>query len=482
MTTRLKQLSKQSVLYILGDALAKGLPFFLTPLYAHFLAPSDYGILAVTQVIYSVGIILFSWSLDGAVVRFYFDQQDEEERRNYLGSIWIFLLASTLGFSVLMSVGGDPVFRIVFRRIPFVPYIRLAIWTVALTSLSLIPLSLFRCRGQAGSYLILTACSAVLETLFTIYFVVILRRGVLGSLQGTLFRSLLLAAVSAFIMAKNIHWRFSWPKLKASLSYSLPLVPHMLSQWALNMSDRLILEKYVNLSEIGIYSLGYQFGLGLSIVTAGINAAWTPFLFKEMANSDEKTMAMLSRFTTYIILVFCLLWVSLTLFSNEIITLIAPPAYYGASRIVPWVTTGFFVRSLYFFPVNILFLAKKTALIPVVTGISAALNIGLNLLLIPHWGIMVAAINTLVGYSCLLLLTLVVSIRMYPFRFEYKKIITMLLCSFLLLAASIAGGRIANEMQPVLLAGAKLTLVALEALVLMRVCGFIPEVAIGRFG
>ena len=64
-----------------------------------------------------------------------------------------------------------------------------------------------------------------------------------------------------------------------ALAFSLPLVPHALAGWALEMSDRAILTRLLPLHDVGVYSLGYQLGAAMGLVTTAFNAAWVPFLF-----------------------------------------------------------------------------------------------------------------------------------------------------------------------------------------------------------
>ena len=71
--------------------------------------------------------------------------------------------------------------------------------------------------------------------------------------------------------------------------------------------------------------------------------------------------------------------------------------------------------------------------VAVVTIFTVGLNIGLNFLLIPYWGIMAAAVNTLIAYIILVILTTMVSNKHYRIPYEYLRISKLFLPAIFLL-------------------------------------------------
>jgi O-antigen/teichoic acid export membrane protein len=111
------------------------------------------------------------------------------------------------------------------------------------------------------------------------------------------------------------------------------------------------------------------------------------------------------------------------------------PAFWPAYRVIPWVVLGYFARFLYFFPVSGMLFTKRTAWTPVATLVAAAVNIGLNIWLTPIYGIMAAAVNTFIGFLVLLLIVFIVGQRIYPIRYEYRRLAQIMLFSLALFAA-----------------------------------------------
>ena len=109
------------------------------------------------------------------------------------------------------------------------------------------------------------------------------------------------------------------------------------------------------------------------------------------------------------------------LFLPLIVRIVFSEEYYASVSVIPWVVLGFVFVAFYHFWVNVLFYYKKTKLIPVATGISALVNLILNLIFVPRYGYIAAAINTSIGYAVLTGITCYLAIKVSNFSFEYSR-------------------------------------------------------------
>ena len=76
----------------------------------------------------------------------------------------------------------------------------------------------------------------------------------------------------------------------------------------------------------------------------------------------------------------------------------APASYWSGIKIIPFIALAYYFNFLYSFPANYEFFCEKTVFISIGTLCAAIINIVLNFLLIPSYGILGAAIATLIGY------------------------------------------------------------------------------------
>ena len=402
-----------------------GLAFLLIPLYTAYLTPADYGILAVTTTLGAVLTVFYLQSLEAAFSRYYYEYTDDESRRGYFGTIWILMVGSGLAASLLIEALGQPLSHFVFKDIPYVPYIRLVVGITFIgnSSFLLFP-ALLRVREKPGAFVALSLASFLVNTALIIYFVVGEQRGALGNLEGRFLAGLLLAVPVTILYLRQAKLHWSWPQAKASLQYALPLIPHLLSLWILNLSDRMVLQNYVSLNDVGIYSFGYQIASVLNLIVYSLANAIGPFFFKTAGQPEGPKI--LSRVNTYYWLATMILGLGLAVIAKDALIVIASrPAYHIAYQVVPWVVLGFTMRAFYFVFSTCLYYAKQVKSLAIITVVSGLLNVGLNLLFVPQYGYMAAAVNTFIAYAFQSAIMYFLAQRAYPIPYEYIRVAKM---------------------------------------------------------
>ncbi|MEP7225725.1 MAG: oligosaccharide flippase family protein [Gemmatimonadales bacterium] len=421
----LRSLLGSSLVYGAGSVLLRALAFLLLPLYTRHLTPADYGLVAVTLSIISILSVIFPLGLHSAMTRMWFASPSEAERRRTTETIWLAIMMSALALALLLDVFGSHVVPMVFRGVAFSPYIRFAIWTAFLATFSLVPLNLLQIRERPGPYVILTVAGTLVTTTLVVVLVVIRNEGAYGYLLGGLIGGAVLVPVYLGITLRNIRLALEWGVLHKALLYSLPLVPHALAGWMLEVSDRAVLARWVSLGDLGIYSLGYQFGAALGLVITAFTAAWVPFLFRTLADRGGEAHPLVARLATYYAAVLCFIGLGIALLIRQVLILLVDPAFHGAYRITPWVVGGYLFNGLYIIPVGFLFWTERTKVIPVVTLTAGLLNVGLNLWLVPIYGIMGAAWTTMISYGVMAVLVWIIAQRVYPFPYEWTRMLRL---------------------------------------------------------
>jgi O-antigen/teichoic acid export membrane protein len=424
-----KKLVSLSTVYTLADLLQTGLAFLLIPLYTVYLTPADYGILSMATASGNILSVFYLQSMEGAFVRCFSDVSDLEERRRSLGAVWLFVFFFGLALTFILEWIGMATNSFGLRSVPYQPYLRLVVWATFIGSVALLlPRALFLIREQAWQYAALNIGSFTLSTLFIIYFVVGRGEGAVGNLQGRLIGVLIISLPALVVILRNI--RLAWRPLaiRAALAFALPLVPHLLSLWVLNVSDRFILERYVSLSDIGVYTLGYQVATILQVFAISMSNSITPYYYQTAATQPDAPSS-LGRISTYYLAALAWMSVGLVGLAPSVIRLIAieRPAYWAAAHIIPWLALGFFARGYYFVFLTALSYAKKLGLLPLVTIGAGVVNVVLNLWLVPHWGYMAAAINTFIAYAFQSVVMYFLAQRAYALEYEARRLVSLTL-------------------------------------------------------
>jgi O-antigen/teichoic acid export membrane protein len=206
-----------------------------------------------------------------------------------------------------------------------------------------------------------------------------------------------------------------------------PIIIHATATSIMTSIDKLILEKFLPLSEVGIYTLGYKFGVIMTILVLSINRAWVPNYYDLMNQEDTDRAHELRR-------AFCIWMTALGaicitggVWSKELIRMLTTEQYFRAAEVVPLILLGYFMQGVHIFMAAPLFYFKKTLLMPVLTVSGAIINIGLNLFLIPRIGIMGAAYATVVSFFVIAVGAYFVGRRFFDAHYEVARHVVLLL-------------------------------------------------------
>ncbi|MFU7517990.1 lipopolysaccharide biosynthesis protein, partial [Clostridium sp. HCS.1] len=97
------------------------------------------------------------------------------------------------------------------------------------------------------------------------------------------------------------------------LKYSLPLLPHSFSGWAVSMIDRLFLNGYEGLAVPAIYSTGSQFANIINVITVAVNQAYVPWFFEKMKDKEKNELEIV-KVSEYTTIIYCFLAMGMSLF------------------------------------------------------------------------------------------------------------------------------------------------------------------------
>jgi O-antigen/teichoic acid export membrane protein len=244
-----------------------------------------------------------------------------------------------------------------------------------------------------------------------------------------LVAAVVLGGVCAAYLVRYVHFAFDRAAVKRALLYSIPLIPHFLSHWVLGSADRVILERLVPLDAVGVYNVGYQIGMGMSVLAVAANNAIVPVYGK--LGSDEVSRERVRRLTTYFVVAVIGIGLCISLFGEDLIRVVTPVSYHEAGTVVPWVVCGYVFMALYFPATNLLTITHgHSQLVSIATVVGAFANIGLNFLVIPHLGIHGAAVTTTFTYAIMMVIVTVLAERTERLPVDYGRIGKAVACGF----------------------------------------------------
>jgi len=359
-----------------------------------------------------------------AQVRFYYEHKgDQRKIGEMFFSLNVFLISVLVVICLGLTLFGKNLYSCLsIKDIPFSPYVPVVIWIVFFQVLNQMVISSYLAAKQFKKCVIIQIVQFCLITASVIWFVVVMKEGAIGRLKGVLYGDILTFAIFYIGYIKQFAFRFSLRYVQYALSYGLPIVFHALSNSIILSIDRVILVKFVSIGELGIYTLGYQMGLFMSVIVGSINKAWTPNYFDLMSDDiKEKHDEVVRVISLWIVGMGCVCLIGM-LWAKEFLVLLTPASFYAAAGVVPIIVFGYLIKGLYSFAATPIFYFKKTKVLPFLTIISAFVNIVLNFLLIPPYGIYGAAYATAITFGFQTTIVYLVSKRFFDPRYPLYKI------------------------------------------------------------
>lgn len=261
----------------------------------------------------------------------------------------------------------------------------------------------YRFSRKPGFIAIVTVITGVVTVLVTYYSIVVLRLGYLGWFFGTFAGGLttFMFFVYPVYFTLNLTPIVSFRKriIFSYLKVSLPMIPHNYSSYLLNSSDRVMLDLFkVNTSVIGIYNIAYLFGNYFEAIGEAIGMAVGPYYSKLFVSNSPKDLNDERNLTFFLMIGFIAAAFLVSLWLKEVFLIMIKneelqSAYYVGIPII----MGYAYRPMYWSSGNKLSIAEKTGSLWKISFVAGVINVILNFIFIPSYGIMAASVNTFIS-------------------------------------------------------------------------------------
>ena len=179
------------------------------------------------------------------------------------------------------------------------------------------------------------------------------------------------------------------------LQYSLPIVPHGISQIILSQFDRIMIIRMISESAAGLYSFAYTMYSLVFVAGHSIDGVWTQWSFDQLEN---KEYALIKKVSSYYMLFLSILVVGVMLVSPEMILILGSSKYSESFLCVIPIMCGGFFSLMYGIPCVVEYYHEKTKFIAIGTSCAAIVNVVLNYVFIKKYGYVAAAYTTLATY------------------------------------------------------------------------------------
>jgi O-antigen/teichoic acid export membrane protein len=401
MKAQYRDIIKHSGVYGVGQILTRLASILLLPLYTRYLAPADYGTIAILDLTVSVMGILIGGGMAAAVSRYHFESEDTKAQNE----VWWTGLTVVVATATLI-VAPALMFRLALAKVTLGPaelagryYYALMLPTLWFGAVAQVPDQYLRIRKWSWLTVAFSLGGLLLNIALNVYFLAVMHMGVAGVLWGNLLTGIVMTSARFAVLAV-VCWPFSFRKsLAVDLwSFGSPIVMTGLLATIMHQADRYLLRLFVDLGQVGIYSLAYTVGQGLNTMClAPFAAVWTVVMYEIAKHPDAKWLY--AQVFEYFVYALLLLVLGVSLFVQPLLSVLVSPEYAAAGRLIPIVCLAFVFFAIHeHFKVPALLAKRTVSLLPAYAAAAVA-NVLLNLTLIPVFGVMGAAWTSVATYA-----------------------------------------------------------------------------------
>ena len=425
LSGRLRQLVGQSAVYGLGGLVSRVLAVLLLPLYTAYLEPDDLGAVGVLIALNAVLVTILRGGVSSAFFRFWFDSPDPARRRTVLRtSFWFTMGMATFGLVAgwvlatpiadALSLDGEEW----LVRAQFV-----ALWAqMNYEQLT----SVFRVEQRASRFLAASLANVAITIGATVVLVVGYDKEALGVIVGNFTGTLAVYLALLAYRREQLGLELDRPLLREMQRFGWPLVPSALALIAINFSDRVFIAHLASLDEVGRYELGVRIASAMVLLLTAFRMAWPGFAYSIEDEAEAK--GVYAFVLTYLVAVASWVALGLGLLAPWLVQVLAPAneAFWPGERVVAPLAFASAAYAGYIVVSIGIGRARRTGFNWVVTGTAAAVNLGLNAVLVPEYGMEGAAAAAVVSFAVLFVFMAVHAQRIYPVPYQWRRVGTAL--------------------------------------------------------
>ncbi len=431
-----QKIFNNSLLYSLGMVFSKAVGFFLVPIYTYYVSKEEYGVATtITTFVSTFGIVVML-SLRAAMIRFY-NQYDEGQRKKFVGTIVSFVMINAAVICTLLLIFNKLYMPFLFDGIDFYPMVFFGVLSLAFEGIYLVYQSLLQAKQDGKAYSVNSVIYLIFHAVSVVVFVLVLRLGGFGIVLSNCVTNACFAIYGVISMKLRGYMELGLnkPMLKASLRYSLPILPHNLATNLNTYSTKTIINYFLGYALSGLYTLASQFSTIFALVQSSVNLAFRPW-FVEQMESAEEGRKQIKYMSCMIMALFSFCAVGIALFSKELVLILSERSYLDAWKMIPFFILTQLVAFVYFSHVQTLMYNLKKSKYTFVCSVSSVIvNIAVSVILVGHLGIYAILIAQFVSQTVMAALAVIMGGRAERVDFGLPKMILFIFETFVLMGA-----------------------------------------------
>ena len=417
MKLKQSKVFKAGIGYTIGNVMVKGINFLAIPIFSRLLTTEEMGVYTVFAAYEAVLFVFIGMALHSSIrsAKYEFEGKIDDFTSSIMGIYWINLIVA-----LFISI----VFNKILTKLLDLDLVTLVMLVIYSFGIAVVTLYNARISLDYEYKKYIKVSLILIKTIFNS------SRG-FGRVLGITISTVLVTVYIIYDLYKRARPTFRKKYWKFGIKYSLPIIPHGISQVLLAQFDRIMINKMIGKSEAGIYGLVGNIKLILAIISDSISEVWMTWFYEKMKNKEIEAVRSRARQLCYFFLIIAIGVMSI---SPELVLIIGGQKYaVGKYVAIPMILDAF-VLFIYNVIVPSEYFKQKTSFIMWGTMSAAVINIITNYIFIQKYGFIAAAYTTLFAYICYMILHLVISYRLMRFSIIPVSCIALCLLSIVIIA------------------------------------------------
>lgn len=382
-----KKLIKNSLIFAIGNIGTNIITFLMLPFYTLKLTQAQFGEIELLNSVVPLMVIMISCNLSAGVFRFSLDK-NYEMKKIFSSAVIYSVVVYFLCFAILIFLN--------FKYRIYNQFYIIAV-LIFLNIVQSIFKEFVRAVERLNIFIFSDFLHVIIFTSLNIFLIGTLNLGVKGFFYSKIV-ALFFESIFLFIGGR-IHYYFNFKieknYLKEMIFYGLPLIPNSLMWWIGNLSDRYILNYYVGLEAVGLYSVAVRFPTIINTINGIFFKAWQISAIEEYGT--EKQNEFYTRVFNIIFIFIIFLSSGFLMFIRIVMLYMVDEKFYISWRYIPFLLIAC-IFTIFGVLIGVTYVASKETINAVKTmSISAVCNVVLNFIFTPRYGTQGACFATMIS-------------------------------------------------------------------------------------
>lgn len=441
MSSKIKNLAKDTAIYGLSSIIGRFFNWLLVPFYTFVFTQVELGTIQNIYAYVAFAMVFLTFGMETTFFRFINKQNDKSDSMKVYSTILLFVLSLSTIFLIFVILFIDKIsFWLSYSE--HASYIIIMAITVAFDAFLSIPYAYLRYKKRPIKFASLKILQIFLNIGFNLFFLILCPIVIDSDYRflvewfydpnyrvGYTFLSNMIPSVVIILALyqelTGFKYVFDKKQIKTMIKYSYPLVILGIIGIMNQTVDKILYPHIFDTKEeglywLGLYSAGSKVAVVMTMFTQAFRFAYEPFVFAE--TKDKNSKSLYSKSMTYFVLFALIIFLSICYYL-ELIQVIISPKFFDGLKVVPLVMVGELFFGIYF-NLSIWFkLTDKTYFGAYISLIGCFAIIAINIIFVPIFGIIASAWANFICYLVMSLISYLFGRKYYPIPYEIKKLV-----------------------------------------------------------